>query len=101
MKIIGTRKGSTVIWIVIAASVLLMAALAVGSFADIGPLNIIDTEDGCWRPAPEHNNNSFSSEQELRDYASQRDIEVPGNISFKTINGTLYQEAECIGGSGG
>jgi len=67
---------------------------------DLDQLNVVGDEDGCWRPAPEVGNTSFSSESEVRDYASQNDIEIPENISFKSINGTLYQECIRIGGSG-
>jgi len=95
------QKGNTALRIAVGLSVVLLAALAIGSFGDTGFLNIIQTDDGCWRPAPPIDNNTFSSEEELRDYASQKGVEIPGNITFKTINGTLYQECTRIGGSSG
>jgi len=82
-------------------AVLVVGAFAVSNFIEPGQLNVIDTDDGCWRPAPPLDNNTFSSEEDLRDYASQRGVEIPGNITFKTINGTLYQECTRIGGSSG
>jgi len=77
-----------------------LGALALGSVLDVGSLNITKTGDGCWHKVqPE--NRTFDSKEELRDYASEIGVDIPSNITFKTINGTLYQEAECIGGSGG
>jgi hypothetical protein len=43
------------------------------------------------------NNQTFDSEEELRDYASERGVSIPSNATFKIINGTLYQGAECVG----
>lgn len=76
-----------------------MAALAIGLFGDLGSLNVTETDDGCWRPVPEYENRTFDSEQELKNFASNNYIEIPEALSFKTIDGTLHQEAECIGGS--
>jgi len=93
---LSRRKGRIASKFVVAGAVLVVAVLAVSSVSELGPLSTVETGDGCWHKVS-INNNTFSSEGELSDYASNKGKSIPGNISFKTINGTLYQEAECIG----
>jgi hypothetical protein len=95
-----SRKGGAAIEIGAVVTVILFSILSFVAVSDTGPLNVVNDGDDCWRPVPDTGNNSFSSEEEIRDYASQQNIEIPSNISFKTINGTLYQECQSIGGNG-
>ena len=92
---VDTGKGYSKLQIVVVGAFLVLGAFAVSN-TDLDQLNVVDTDDGCWHKVS-INNNTFSSTAELEKYASDRGRTVPGNLSFKTINGTVYQEAECIG----
>lgn len=79
-----------------AAAVLIITALAIASALNLGPLSTVSTDDGCWHKI-QQNNLTFDSEKDLRNYASERGVSIPSNATFKIINGTLYQEAKCVG----